>query len=590
MNNKKNSSIEENFVKAIQNHQKNNFEIAENYYKKILKKDLNHFKSIFCLGSLYVQIKRFDLAKPLLLKAQQIHTNNAEVHYNLGLLYKELGEFQKASNSYEKAIQIQPNNINAYNNLGNIQRELGEYQKAIGSYEKAIQIQPNNAILHNNFGNLLKELGEYQKAIISYEKAIKIQPDYAEAHNNFGNALKELGEYQKAISSYEKVIQIQKNSAKTYYNLAIAYKELGNQQKAKDSYEMAIKHEPENLIYLFELSQLNKEILNFKLKNKIFEIMERNNSTKENIAYGNFLLSKYELNRKKYENEIDYLLKGHNNFYDAKNLKFKDEVNYWLNVLPKRKKLVNIDRYNNNTKKNCSIKPIFIIGVPRCGSTLIEKIIASGKRYIPIGEETGIIHKTVKKLINNGQQLNLNSNNFYTEIIEMYKKKKLILEKSNFIFTDKSLENFFYLDIINKFFPEAKVINCVRDIPSSIMSTLKNNQIFLAWAHKLENIFKYYDLYHKMIKNFAKDNPNFIYHLQYEKFINDPENESKKLMKFCGLPWDIKCLEFYNRGDLTSRTASNLQIRKSIYKDSNHKHTPYKNFLSKYGNEYSWFD
>ena len=61
-------------------------------------------------------------------------------------------------------------------------------------------------------------------------------------------------------------------------------------------------------------------------------------------------------------------------------------------------------------------------------------------------------------------------------------------------------------------------------------------------------------------------------------------------MKFCGLPWDIKCLEFYNRGDLTSRTASNLQIRKSIYKDSNHKHTPYKNFLSKYGNEYSWFD
>ena len=194
--------------------------------------------------------------------------------------------------------------------------------------------------------------------------------------------------------------------------------------------------------------------------------------------------------------------------------------------MPKRKEIFNLNKYNNDIiKKNHSIKPIFIIGVPRCGSTLIEKIIASGKKYIPIGEETGIIHKTVKKLLNNTQQLNSDLK-FYTEIID--KKKELILEKSNFIFTDKSLENFFYLNIINKIFPKAKVINCMRDTPSSIMSTLKNNQVFLAWAHKLENILRYYDLYHKLVENFEKNNPNFIYKLQYEKFISDPENESKK--------------------------------------------------------------
>ncbi len=591
MNNKKNSIIEKNFAKAFQNHQKNNFEIAESYYKKNLKKDFNHFKSIFYLSALYLQTKRFDLAKPLLLKAIQIEPNNAVAHYNLGLLYKELRKYQKASSYYEKAIQIQPNNINALNNFGNLQIELGEYQKAISSFEKAIQIQPNNAIYYNILGNVLGQLGEYHRASSSYEMAIKIQPDYADAHNNLGNALKELGEYQKAISSYKKAIRIRDNSATTYYNLALVYKELGDQQKAKDSYEKAVKYEPENLIYLFDLSQLKKEILDFDLRNKIFEIIESKNSTKENIAYGNFLLSKYELKSNNYENEVNYLLKAHNNFFEAKNLKFKNEVDYWLNVLPKRKEIFNLNKYNNDIiKKNHSIKPIFIIGVPRCGSTLIEKIIASGKKYIPIGEETGIIHKTVKKLINGKRQLNLELNHFYNETIEMYKKKKLILEKSNFIFTDKSLENFFYLNIINKIFPKAKVINCMRDTPSSIMSTLKNNQVFLAWAHKLENIFKYYDLYHKIINNFEKENPNFIYHLQYEKFINDPENESKKLMKFCDLPWDIKCLEFYNRGDLISKTASNMQIRKSIYKDSNNKHSPYKNFLSKYGSKYSWFD
>ena len=591
MNDKKNFNVEENFLKAIQNHKKNNYQIAEEYYKKVLEKELNHFKSIFYLGTLYIQTKRFDLAKPLLLKVIKTQPNNVDAHYNLGLLYKELGNYQKALSSYEKAIQIQPNNAYAHNNIGNVQKELGDYQRAINNYEKAIKIQPNNAIIYNNLGNALKDLGNYQKASSSFEKAIKLQPDYAEAHNNFGNTLKELGEFQKAISSYKKAIKIKKNSAQTYYNLALVYKELGEKQKAEDSYEMAVKYDPENLIYLFDLSQLKKEILDSNLRNKISKIIKRSNSTKENIAYGNFLLSKYELNNKKYENEINYLLKGHNYFFDARSLKFKNEIDYWLNVLPKRKKLVNLDRYNNNTnKKNYSIVPIFIIGVPRCGSTLIEKVIASGKRYIPIGEETGIIHRAVKKLLNNTQQLNSDLENLYTEIIEMYKKRRLILEKSNFIFTDKSLENFFYLDIISKIFPKAKVIDCRRDITSSIMSTLKNNQVFLAWAHQLENILRYYDLYHKLVENFEKNNPNFIYQLQYEKFINDPENESKKLMKFCGLPWDIKCLEFYNRQDLISRTASNMQIRKSIYKDSNNKYTQYKNFLSKHGNNYSWFD
>ena len=122
------------------------------------------------------------------------------------------------------------------------------------------------------------------------------------------------------------------------------------------------------------------------------------------------------------------------------------------------------------------------------------------------------------------------------------------------------------------------------------MSTLKNNLVFLPWAHNLEHIFKYYDIYYQMIKNFKKTFPNFIYDLQYEEFVSDPKNEAKKLMKFCGLPWDIKCLEFYKRKDLISKTQSNVQIRKTIYKDSINKYLPYKQFLSKHGNKYSWFN
>ena len=376
-----------------------------------------------------------------------------------------------------------------------------------------------------------------------------------------------------------------------YNNLGILFQDLGEIQKAINSYKLAVKYDPENLFYLYLLCRIDKKILNSNLKNKIYKIIKKNSCTKKNIAYGNFLLSRYELKANKYKNEFNHLVKGHQFYFDSEEKKFKRNLKYWLNILPKKKKLINFDRNNNNIKNDIGeIKPIFIIGVPRCGSTLIEKIIASGSQNIPIGEETGIIDAEIENLINQGQLLKLDTKKIQKKILEKYKLKRLVKENSKYIFTDKSLENFFYIDIIKKIFPLAKIINCRRNPLSSIMSTLKNNLLLLSWPHNLENIFEYYNIYYQIIKNFEKTLPNFIYDLQYEKFVSNPENESKKLMKFCDLPWDKKCLEFYKRKDLISETTSNFQIRKAVYKDSIDKYFLYKQFLSKYGNKFSWFN
>ena len=144
--------------------------------------------------------------------------------------------------------------------------------------------------------------------------------------------------------------------------------------------------------------------------------------------------------------------------------------------------------------------------------------------------------------------------------------------------------------MIKQIFPYARVINCRRNAIFSIMSILKNNLPAVPWAHNLEHIFKYFNIYYQMINDFKKILPNFIYDLEFEKLINTPESESKKLMKFCGLSWNIKCLEFYKRKDLISKTSSNLQIRKAIYKHAEKKYLPYKQFLKKYGNKYSWYN
>jgi len=550
-------TIKETFALAFQNHQKNNFKDAEILYKKILKINPNHFESIFLLGSLLLQTKKFDAAIQLFYKAIEIRPEHANTHYNLGFVFTELGEYQKAIKSCQKAIEIQPNHAEAYYNLGNIMKKLKEFQKAEDCYQKTVQIQPSNAKAHNNLGNVFKQLGKFQKAINSYQKAIKIQPNHEKAHFNLGNVFKQLGKFQKAKGFYQK----------------------------------ALHYKPENLETLDHLIDLDKGILDSNLKNKINEIMKKSSSSKKNIAYGNFLLSRYEFKEQNYEKELNYLLKGHQRWFESESKNFEMGVDYWLNELPNIKELANLNNLSENiNKSNNKIKPIFIIGVPRCGSTMIEKVIASGTRYIPIGEETGILSTFVREKILQKSSLNSNVEHFEKKIIDKYDQKGLMQKKSKYTFTDKSLENFFYISLIKRIFPHAKVINCKRNVLSSIVSILKNNLGQISWAHNLEHIFQYFDIYYKKIENVKKIFPNFIYELQLEKFIKDPKIESKKLMKFCNLPWNKKCLEFYKRKDIISQTASNIQIRKAIYKDSIKKYLPYKSYLNKYGNDYYWYN
>jgi len=549
--------IKKTFIRASQNHKKSNFKVAENLYKKILKLNSNHFESIFYLGVLLIE------------------TNN----------------LSRAKHFFQKAIQIQPNYAPAHNNLGIIFDTLKEARKAIDTYQKAIEIQPNYATAHNNLGMVFQRLGEFEKAISAYQMAIKVQSNYVSAHHNLGVVFQKMRKHQKAISCFQKAIQIKFNHAVTHYNLGMVFIELGNFKKAINSYKLAVKYEPKNLVHIYNLSDLNKEILNLNLKSKINQIMKKSSSSKKNIAYGNFLLSRYEFKEQNYEKELNYLLKGHYYYFESKGKQFSEQVNYWLNELPNIKELANLNNLSENINKSHNkIKPIFIIGVPRCGSTLVEKVIASGTELIPVGEETEILNFFVKQKIQQKQSQESDIESLQEKIIEKYIQKGLIQKTSNYTFTDKSLDNFFYIDLIKKIFPNAKVINCRRNSLSCIMSILKNNLTGISWAHNLEHIFKYIDIYNKKIENFMKIFPNFIYELQYEKLVNDPETESKKLLKFCNLLWDEKCLKFYRRKDLISQTASNIQIRKPIYKDSAKKYLPYKQLLHRYSYKYKWYN
>ena len=593
MNEKKNLTTEETFALAVQNHQKNNLQVAEKLYKKVLNIDPDHFKSIHLLGTLSAQIKNFDQAKKFLERAIEIKNDYSETHYNLGNVLIELGEIQKAIYCFEKVIQINPDHADAHNNLGNLLKELGKIQDAENCYKKAIQINPNYTSAYSNLGTIFQKYKDFQEAIRLYEKTIQLNPNFAIPYNNLGLIFHELEEYQKAINSYEKAIEIKPDYAEAYSSLGKVFKELGNFEKATNCFKKTIKYKPDDLISLYYLGELHKEILSSDLETKIIKIINNENCTKINLAYGNFLLSIYELQRKNYEKEFNYLIKGHSYYFDSEKEKFTDVIEYWSNVISEVKKLVNSNKSNINIKiiqNNNDIKPIFIIGVPRCGSTLVEKVIASGDKYIPIGEETGIFHDVITNTIMKNRSSVSDVNIIKTMILERYNQRDLIKEKNDYTFTDKSLENLFYMRLIKEIFPNAKVIYCKRNTFSSIMSIIRNNLTKVPWAHSLNHIFIYFDIFFNEIENLKKNFPNFIYELEYEKFVNDPEIESKKLLEYCNLPWNKRCLEFYKRKELISKTASNIQIRKAIYQNSVNKYSPYKEFLKNYENKYFWFN
>ena len=208
-----------------------------------------------------------------------------------------------------------------------------------------------------------------------------------------------------------------------------------------------------------------------------------------------------------------------------------------------------------------------------------------------MGEETAIVENFINQKILEKQSLNLgNLSDVSKELTDVYKKKGLVHKKHNYVFTDKSLNNFYYLEILKDIYPEALFINCRRNILSSIMSIFQNNITELAWAHDLDNIFKYFDKYFEIIENYNQANPNLMYELEFDKLINNPEEESKKLLEFCGLPWDKKCLEFYKREDIISKTASKFQIKRPIYKGSGEQYLHYRKFLNKFEKKYEWFD
>ena len=548
-------------------------------------------------GVFYKQTGQLDEAIKTFEKAITINPDYAEAHNNLGVTLQNLGLMDEAITSYENAIASNPDYAEAHNNLGNIFRELEQLNAAVRSYEKVAAINPDYPEAHFNLGNTLVELEQLETAVKSYEKVIAINPDYHQAHYNLGNTLAELGQLETAIKSYEKVIAINPDHPEAYFNLGSSLQQLGKLDQAINCYEKAISIRPNYSGAYYNLSYLKKYTASDPQISKMQSLISSDDITQSGRIDLYFALAKVNENLDNQDELFKYLHEG--------NRLLKHELNYSLD---RSKTLFSTVKETFSTpypdiEKSLSsepstFKPIFIVGMPRSGSTLVEQIISSHHAVHGAGEFQdlrSLIAPILSDDLIQGSKIastSIGSNKIYLSskaslpeaaflsLRKQYLDALAKLNVSESVITDKSLLNFRFIGFILTAFPEAKIVHMKRDARAICWSIYKSNfrNTGNGYSYNFDDLAGFYGLYTDLMDFWHQLFPDRIYDMCYEDLTTNQEEETRKLLEYCEIEWDDNCLNFHN-SKRAVKTASALQVRQKMYQGSSEAWKKYKTHL-----------
>ena len=496
-------------------------------------------------GACYSEIGSINLAIDNFQRAVNLKPDYAEAHYNLGVVLQKNGEDEDAYKSYEKAIAIKHAYPQAHNNIGMINLKNRNLNEAVKSFEWAVAYNPNYVEAHNNLGATFQELMQFQKAMYQYEKALSINPKFAQALNNLGASLEIFGQREKAFENYNKAIQENPRYYEAHRNLSAIKKYKKNDPQI---------HQLESLYSNINLTKPDKKNLCFALA-KVYEDLGENEKFFKFLNEGNNL-------RKQ---ELNYSFASSNNFHLSLLKAFKSPP-----------KII-----TQNEKNKSTIRPIFVLGMPRSGTTLVEQIISSHHEVYGGGELNNLKKfatpifldqaNSNKKIINDEDILSLR-NSYLDSLSELNCQEKIL--------TDKMPINFRLIGFILSAIPEAKIVHVKRDARATCWSNYKHYfSSGNGFTFDQEDLSKFYGLYKEIMDFWHKLFPNKIYDLNYEKLTENQKKETEKLLKYCELDWDNKCLEFH-KNDRGIKTASASQVRQKMYQGSSEAWKQYQPYIA----------
>lgn len=532
------------------------------------------------LGNALKEMGRIEEAVTRYKQTLAIDPDFVMAHNNLGIALKELGRTEEAITCFERAIALMPGYAEAHNNLGNALQELGRTEAAVTRYRQAIALMPGYAEAHSNLGNALRTLDRFEEAIAHYKQASAINPDFAMAHNNLGIALDELGRPEQAIPAYERAITIKPDYAEACHNLGFALQELGRTDEAVARYEQGLAHQPDYAAVHLHLSMLRPRqnqitVIEQFLKNPS---LPENDAALYQFALGNICNSSdlydeafehykkaNDLKRRaiKYDPErftahVDRLIETYSESY------FKDKAGYGSD----------------------SVLPVFIIGLPRSGTTLIEQILSSHPRVYGTGELESIarIEKTIAARLGAPDPypecMSLCEAGVAREFAEDYLKELQGFSRDATRITNKDPGNFHRVGLIKTHFPRARFIHCRRAAMDTCVSIYfnhfaKGNE----YAFDMVELGKYFLDYDRLMTYWRELFPSDILEVRYEELVMNQEKISRRLIDHIGLDWDGRCLDFH-KNTRAVRTASSAQVRRPIYKHSINRWKHYEKHLA----------
>jgi len=507
---------------------------------------------------------------------QNLKANNPTQQQISNLLeHYQNGRFSDAEKLAVHITQDFPKHQFAWKVLGAVLRATGRKSEAVDANQKAVALSPQDAEAHSNLGITLKELGRLDEAEASYNQAIAFKPDYAEAHSNLGITLKELGRLDEAEASYNQAIAFKPDLAEAHSNLGNTLKALGRLDEAEASYNQAIALKSDYAEAHRNLTLMKKFDAQDEQYSKMQELYLDKNISEEQRCHINFGLAKACEDLGDFEQAFAHYSEG--------NMQRKKLLNYDINKDVERFRKIKsnypqiVDNSLELEKFSKDLMPIFIVGMPRSGTTLVEQIISSHSKVTGAGElafaaQFGAAIATGITEANNESLLNFRSK---------YLTKLKSVSNENLIITDKMPQNFRYIGLLAAAFPEAKIIHVKRNPAAVCWSNYKQYFVSknIGYCYAIDDVISYHKLYENLMDFWINTLSNRIYKLDYELLTVNQESETRQLIEYLGLDWDEKCLSPQNNMRSVA-TASNVQVRKKVYRGSSEQWRKYQPFLN----------
>ena len=505
---------------------------------------------------------------------------NEQLLFNIsGVCYKAIGQLNEAVKSFEKALSIKPDYAEAQYNLGVVLRELGQVDAAMKCYEKALASKHAYPNAHNNLGNILLELRQLEAALDHFEWAVAFKPDFAEAHNNIGVTLQQLMRLDESIKSYEKAVTYKPDYAQAHNNLGISFQKLGQMDEAVKRYEKALAIKPDYAEVHHNLTALKKYTASDTQITKMQSLLSTSDLSKSDRIYLCFALTKVYEDLGKQDELFKVLHEG--------NQLRRQELNYSLDRSQNYHSIIRklFSPTHSVIEKSLSyepstIQPVFIVGMLRSGTTLVEQIIASHHAVYGAGE-LNVLSNLIAPIVESHltQNANVLTEKDLLSIRKQYLDSLSRFNASENVITDKWPLNFRNIGFILSAFPEAKIIHLKRDARATCWSIYKHyfSDTGNGWAYNMEDLAGFYGLYTELMAFWHQLFPDKIYDMCYEDLTTNQEEETRKLLKYCELDWDENCLNFH-KSKRVVKTASSLQVRQKMYQGSSEawkKHEAY---------------